>query len=478
VFGTVHQRGEAAALDLSAPVVDAPPPGPDGPWRPVQYLGSKLRALDHIIEAVQPLVPLGATVWEPFAGSTVVSQALAAHSYRVVAGDALKASGAFATAMLGVGRGEDVPPTALGEKAAEVVDAARAAMAASDEVALWQAWLEQEEAALADKDGGRLLAVDAELPQRWRRPGAAHERLDAYFADIEHAAEGGGAGLSGLLSATYAGTYFGLRQALELEHLRAALDQALNRESADSRWLRAGLLTALCHAASMAVFSPGKHFAQPHRIRDGKELDFHAKRVLSDRSIDVVEHFRYAAEQIDARARWASEGHRAHNRLVEETSAADLRGWGVQAVYADPPYTAQQYSRFYHLLETLVTGTPPTLQTTRGAVTRGLYPEDRYLSPYCSRVKAPGAIRDLARKTADADAHLMLSYSDSRGQSTGNARSVSLDVLVDCVKDAFGADRVTVHQLSLRYRQFNHSSAGVSGRDDPEYLVVGRKNAR
>src|SRR5699024_11516526 len=75
------------------------------------------------------------------------------------------------------------------------------------------------------------------------------------------------------------------------------------------------LLTALCSAASTAVFSAGKHFAQPHRVRPGKSLAFHMKRALTDRSVDVVEQFRRAVHEIGARAARSEE--RRVGRSVE-----------------------------------------------------------------------------------------------------------------------------------------------------------------
>ena len=151
-----------------------------------------------------------------------------------------------------------------------------------------------------------------------------------------------------------------------------------------------------------------------------------------------------------------------------------LMDWGVGVVYADPPYTAQQYSRFYHVLEALVECVPAKLQEVRGSVTRGLYPEGRYLSPFCSKTKAAPALGALALTSAKAGANLLLSYSGSVSASTGNARSIPLSAVVSTVEEAYGSGAVSVRRLPLRYRQFNHSSARVPNRNDPEFLVTAR----
>lgn len=440
------------------------------PWRPVQFLGSKLRSLDLIAETVGRLGGACDTVWEPFSGSSVVSQRLASDGHRVWAADALASSATFAAAMLGVGRLMD--PIDLVPLAEDAVDRARSSV-----VQGWGAWVSRERRALSDGDGVLLLAESQSIPQRWR-PAGADQDLSSLFTRVEAAAAAGTVSAVGLLSATYAGTYFGLEQALVLESLRGAVDVLTDGLGPQVSWSRAALLTALCHAASAAVFSPGKHFAQPHRVRDGKDLTFHAQRALRDRGVDVVEEFLMAARTIEQVARPSGEGHAAEHRLVSDITAAELRMRGVSVAYADPPYTAQQYSRFYHLLDTLISGAPPALQRVQGVVTRGLYPNGRYLSPFSSRRQAPQAFRDLIHVSHAAGASVVLSYSAARGSATGNARIVSLEEIIGWVGEAYGVAAVSVERLDVRYRQFNSSRAGVAGREDPEFLVVGDVSAR
>lgn len=420
--------------------------------RPVQYLGSKLRVLPELVGAV------GAggesqTVWDPFTGSTVVAQALGGAGHRVVAADALLASATLAEAMLGVARG-------VGDLDDAQVDRIVALSCKIPVPSRWKSWIDRERSALASGDGAELLALGATMPQAWR---------PNWEPDTS------GIGLA-LLSDVYAGTYFGIAQALRLERLRLAVDLAY--DGGLGRWERAAALTALCNAASQAVFSAGKHFAQPHKITSAKSLGFHARRALTDRSIDVDTAFRAAAAAVRGAARPSSEGHSSHHGRVEDTPASALQSWGVTTVYADPPYTAQQYSRFYHLLDTLVSGSLGPLQRVGGRVTSGLYPEGRYLSPFCSRRRAPEAFERLAVLAADASARLIVSYSGPGipGGATGNARSVTMRQLVECLSNAY--PRVTVSQLPVAYRQFNRQESEVPGRRETEYLVIGVPVAR
>src|ERR1700730_18507826 len=72
-------------------------------WRPVQYLGSKLRSLDAIAEAVGEIVAPGRTVIDAFSGTSVVSRRLASMGARVTAVDTSGAAATWARALLGVG---------------------------------------------------------------------------------------------------------------------------------------------------------------------------------------------------------------------------------------------------------------------------------------------------------------------------------------------------------------------------------------
>lgn len=442
------------------------------PWRPIQYLGSKVRALDLISDAVANLrsdTTDTLTVWDAFTGSSVVAQRLASDGHRVWASDALQSASTIAEAMLGVGRVDAMP--SLEEIAREVT-----ALASKPDDPMWLPWVNEEQEALAARDGERLLEMNATLPQRWR-PGLASQHMSTMFHDQERAATNWIPFPAGLFSSVYAGTYFGITQALAIDRIRSAIDSCTPLARPELSWHRAAMLSALSHAVSKAVYSPGKHFAQPHRIHAAKDLSFHARRALQDRGINVVTEFEQALTLIDAVAEGISGGHMAEQLTVESVQSHHLLERKVNVVYADPPYTAQQYSRFYHVLESLVSGVPPKLQKIRGQFTRGLYPEGKYLSSFSSKRKAFGALRDLVDVTRNADAHIIISYSLSQGPLSGNARMISMNEIVEIVNTAYGSSAVSVELLEHRYRQFNSGDSSVPGRNDPEVLIVGRINA-
>ncbi|MET9316863.1 DNA adenine methylase [Kribbella sp. NPDC003505] len=435
-------------LDVSAPR-SAGDPKPTGTaratvWRPVQYLGSKLRALDAITAVAADLND-GGVFWDAFAGSSVVAQAAAQAGFTVWATDTQQSSSAFSSAVLGVratAQAADSLPA--------FVD--RLVGATHPETDIWSPWLAREDELIAAGDYDSLVDLYASLPQRWRVDGEWNELTP--------------------LTTTFAGTYLSLRQAMMLDAARYEL-QRLEVSQAVDPWSYDAALTALCHAASEAVHSAGKHFAQPMQpaTTGAANYEFVRGRSLRDRSVSVGARAIDAANQLALLAPIGG-SHDATTADVLAVSADDLIARGVGVVYADPPYTAQQYSRFYHVLETLVKGVAEPIQIVRGETPKGLYPANRYLSPFCSRRQAPAAFEHLVRIARDAGAHLILSYSTT-GSDSGNQRTVSEADLLTLVSSSYGPDCVSIVNLEYGYRQFNHESRRTETIGTGEVLLIG-----
>lgn len=413
-------------------------------WRPVQYLGSKLRAVDAIIEAAKGLRP--GAFWDAFAGSSVVSQAAANAGLSVFATDAQRFSVDFAAALLGVGatadRISDLPRVVDALFEGEHPDGDR-----------WDGLVDAEDDLLKTGAYDDLVRFYQDVPQRWRQ--GSRDQCASKFAP---------------LTTTFAGTYLSLGQAVALDRAR----WALTRDARDiDPWTKSAALTALCHAASEAVHSAGKHFAQPMQVAlpGADNYNFVRARSLKDRSISVPVKTSFAARQIAARVH-ADAGHEARPLDVLSVKPDALKARGVSVVYADPPYTAQQYSRFYHVLETLALGESTELQTTRGSTPKGLYPADRYMSPFCSRKQAPTAFERLVSTASRAGANLVLSYSTTGAQS-GNHRTIGASELIRLVEGVYGKGNVSVVDLEFGYRQFNHASRRTGSSGTREILIVG-----
>ena len=202
---------------------------------------------------------------------------------------------------------------------------------------------------------------------------------------------------AGYLERSFSDTWFGAAQCRQLDALLHAIEEALPGRDDPARALA---LCAVMAAACRGQASPG-HFAQylaPDHPRTG-----------ALRRIDLLE---VALERLAA---WEIEPGLPATvlalpwRELVEQHAHELRD--ATAWYLDPPYTSDQYSRFYHVLETIARGDEPELSAHKAR-----YRTDRFASGFCSRPGASGELRDLlaAIRATSPRAGVVVSYS-SRG---------------------------------------------------------------
>jgi adenine-specific DNA-methyltransferase len=433
-------------------------------FRPVQFLGSKLRSLPEILEVSRRVEPHG-RVLDIFTGSSVVAQGFAREGYNVSASDALSHSVVLATALLGVGRTEEDrdAPTLL-----EIINRSLDDHAAW--LTPWAPWIREEDEATAAGDAGRLLDSSTSVPQIWRRAGASVGQ-QRHFDQIEMAR---GHTAPGLITSHYAGTYFGIRQAVDLDILRIAVEHAVQTKQI-TRWEYAAVLTALLSAASDCAFSAGKHFAQPHNLHRDCHSGFLKGRIRSDRAKNIRELVAARLEATIDAARDGSNRNEVTCATLEQIVAEDEAVLAPSLIYADPPYTAQQYSRFYHVPEVLVRYRVPQLQRRGGNVTKGLYPEGRFFSRFCSKRDAAAAFRDLCSLARRFNASLVVSYATTRSGKTGNGRMIGFAELTELLSRELRGP-IEVHELQHQYRQFNAAGSAVDGRADREVLLAYRRS--
>jgi adenine-specific DNA methylase len=431
-------------------------------FRPIQYLGSKLRSINYIVPNLTRYIAPRSTVFDVFTGTSVVAQALADANMRVVATDVMGFCATFAESLLSIGRAESriQSPSALFSLLNDYANEGAVSPTYSDLIA-------EEQSAINSANSEALLSIANRVPAGWKSTSrSSNSPLSWNLSQSISLPE---LSLKGIIANYYAGTYFGVRQAIAIDKLRISIEIARDANSL-SRWEYVTALTALLYACSSAVFSPGKHFAQYHKTDGGKNLTFHKKRILSDRAVDIEHQFLAAMKAIFDRPHDRSISHIVKQLSMEETFADSSWLPKVDLVYADPPYTAQQYSRFYHIPETLINYREPKMQEFRGDYTVGMYPAERFKSRFSSKRQAPGAFDDLIKLSTRLGASLAISYSESASGQTGNDRMIRLDDLAQMCRRGFGT--VHIEKLSHAYRQFNDSSAAVEERADHEYLVV------
>lgn len=210
-----------------------------------------------------------------------------------------------------------------------------------------------------------------------------------------------------LFSRYFSHGYFGVEQAIDLDSLRYAIDQAPN----DNRNF---YLSALLRAASQCATAPG-HFAQFLQPRDARNTRYIARirgRSVYDRFLDALDTFEQP-DCLDRTSNFAynSEATALVRLLAEKSSASPV-------IYADPPYSRAQYSRYYHVLETLVAYDYPA------CTGKGRYRHDRFQTGFSQTAKVVEAFTGFIDACADLEAPLYVSY-----PSNGLLRQAGADIL-------------------------------------------------
>jgi adenine-specific DNA-methyltransferase len=202
-----------------------------------------------------------------------------------------------------------------------------------------------------------------------------------------------------LFTVSYAGGYIGLRQAMEVDSIRYAIDKCYANNEIDTE-CRRWLIIALCHTMYRISNSTG-HFAQYLTIKPNNGYRFSLNRQRSAWTM-----WRASFDDLVplGKPEW-----RARNRAFCE-EATSLLGYFINrdekpaVIYADPPYTADHYSRYYHLLETLILYDYPDISG------KGQYRSNRYYSNFSIKTKAKGAFAELVATAAKLESTIVISY--------------------------------------------------------------------
>lgn len=196
-----------------------------------------------------------------------------------------------------------------------------------------------------------------------------------------------------LFQRCYSGTYWSYEQCLWIDSIRAVAERHANER------LHYAILSALIFAMSYCSQSTG-HFAQ---FRTLNQTNY--KSILLYRLREIPEYFRKKLRELLV----TLNQHHTHCFRSSSLDYVDcIATLPTQTIiYADPPYSAVHYSRFYHTLETLVLYDNPRLEY------KGRYRGDRFQSPFDQKGNVVRAFEALFSAVKNQSCHLILSYSDN-----------------------------------------------------------------
>jgi hypothetical protein len=267
-----------------------------------------------------------------------------------------------------------------------------------EDVTFVDRWFQRAERIIADTIESRRIpeTPNAEIAGKYKIARASVERtreyLDRTLSDILR-----NSGHKWPITLAYAGYYFSVQQALTFDALRATLP----KKKAE----RTVALSALIGAASRCSGSPG-HTAQPLGISEGS-----LPHLLEAWNRSVFNAVREEVSKIAPR----------HAKVEGETSVGS---WEMlcdrlapgDVVFCDPPYSDVQYSRFYHVLETLSRGSVIDVSGTGRNPPFAERPE----SEFSRKSKALAEAEKLLQHAADRELRLVITFPISR-QSNGLA---------------------------------------------------------
>ena len=439
---------EQLALDQASPRV----------FRPVHYLGCKLRVLGVLGEVIDAVDPSRGGLLDLFAGSGVVASHFAAKR-PVIAADIQEYARVLAAALMA--------PKALSTDDLDDLVAV-AALPCEDGVA---GLIAREAQAVASAESGSAEALCAIVEHGSVAANAIEPRAgEPALADVLRlAAKRLPRTPENVLTRFYGGVYFAYDQAHALDRLACAARRLAQPQ-------RDIALAAVMSTASEIVSSVGNQFAQPLRPRDrhGRPKEEALRTLIRRRQVSVPEVF---AGWVDRYRRLASRSHAGVAVRGEFSEIlADPPG-EVSVVYADPPYTRDHYSRYYHVLETIARGDEPDLSRMRvgnkARISRGLYRTERHQSPFCVKSQAPGAFRRLLAGARNLEVPLVISYSPHGDGSATRPRLMAIEAITEIAAD-FYTDIDTMSAGSVAHSKLNASRLNSGIVYDGEILIVCR----
>lgn len=235
----------------------------------------------------------------------------------------------------------------------------------------------------------------------------------------------------------YSDTYFSSEQCLEIDSLRFAIEKVRND------FKKSYYLTLLMNAMCKAQSTTG-HFAQ--------YLKKENKRTINLRKLSIYDLF-YDKVNDFKDFKISNFINYNFNLDYKELFKNEIMN-EVKCFYLDSPYTSEQYSRFYHILETVCKYDFPDLEY------KAKYRKDRSKSNFCYKNKVYNEFEYIISYCKCKKANLIISYS--------NNGMLSIDEIVELSKKYY-------KDVKIKNIDYNHSMQGKGLIKTQEVVIILKK---
>ena len=399
----------------------------------LNYQGSKKNLIDFIHDSLRPYINNKSVVFDIFAGTCSVG-----YSYKqtntVYANDSEPYAAIISKALLGKGLKDTDLSTFL-----QLVNRKLNLIKSK-----YVCDLEREAEFIKTRDVNSLIRLYETVQTIWNTPGLKIDKK-GFSLFITH----------------YSTSYFGLQQALEIDAVRATIEH-FNDED-----IRSALFACLFYAMKECVFSKDGHMAQP--------LDPHKNRtrLLLQREKSIIKFFSNKFKDFQSENFIISNDSSSYKvfncdfrELLEDKDV--IRN--VDVIYADPPYTDMQYSRYYHLLNTVVKYDYSVPTLNHGKPTKGLYLENRYQSKLSQRSNCLKELKQLVLFSKKHNKTLALSFAypqDTKKQKT-DRYVIEINELISVCQKIYGNDSVIIKEINYTHSNNRNSET----KKVLEYLII------
>lgn len=260
-----------------------------------------------------------------------------------------------------------------------------------------------------------------------------------------------------LFTINYAMPYFSLNQAIYIDSFRCALEEMFNSgELCETEYYI--YMSLLIYGLECSVSSIGDHFAQPQIFKLSKDKKYKKgleKLLIKKTTIlrDVMLEKQKEFNSINVN-NYSDRNRSFCMDCIDLLKNEDIMK-SVDVIYIDPPYTNAHYSRFYHILETLVNYNYPNIEFN------GRYSADRYQSPFCQRKNAYTEFEKMIKLCSENNKRIVISYSDT------SQCLISYDEISNICKKYYSS--VKINKIDYLYRNLGQKPNKVKGN---ELLIV------